>query len=204
MMRYETRPLGAWTGPVTFDRAPARRFTAAWQSTLDLLAKETDLLGATLVVIQVDVVEADIRRDGMIRANARPGHPGVKISFESRFGPLTYATDAYDDWRGNVRAIALGLEALRAVDRYGITKTGEQYRGFNAIEGAPLGTMTVDEAVRFLARMSGVQVVGAGDTSMVKLAYRRAAAEHHPDKGGDPAVFRRLTEARDLLLGGAA
>lgn len=201
-MKYETRPLTTWTGPFTTDRAPARRFTASWQSTLDLLAKETDALGATLVVVQVDVTEADIRRDGMIRANARPGHPGVKISFESKFGPLTYATDTYDDWRGNVRAIALGLEALRAVDRYGITKTGEQYRGFNAIEGVPVGTMTADEAVRFLTRMSGVQIVGPGDASMVKLAYRRAAAEHHPDKGGDPSVFRRVTEARDLLLGG--
>ena len=31
-----------------------------------------------------------------------------------------YATDAYGDWKSNLRAIALGLEALRAVDRYGL------------------------------------------------------------------------------------
>lgn len=203
-MRYETRPLGVWHGPTTRDRAPARRFTAPWQSTLDLLAKETDMLGATLVVVQVDVTEADIRRDGMLRANARPGHPGVKISFKSRFGPLTYATDAYDDWRGNVRAIALGLEALRAVDRYGITKTGEQYRGFRAIEGAPSETMTADEAVRFLVTQSGIAILGPGDTSAVRLAYRRAVQEHHPDRGGDADIFRRLTAARDLLLGGGS
>lgn len=203
-MRYETRPLGAWLGPVTGDRAPARRFSASWQSTLELLAKETEALGANIVVVQVDVTEADIRRDGMIRANARPGMPGVKISFESRFGPLTYATDAYDDWRGNVRAIALGLEALRAVDRYGITKTGEQYRGFRAIEGAPTDTMTVDEAVRLLAAQSGITILGPGDMSAVRLAYRRAVQEHHPDRGGDVCIFRRLTAARDLLLGGAS
>jgi hypothetical protein len=203
-MRYEFRPLTAWTGPFTADRTPARRFSAAWQSTLDLLGRETELLGATLVVVQVDVAEADLRRDGMLRANARPKHPGVKISFESRFGPLTYATDNYDHWQANVRAIALGLEALRAVDRYGITKTGEQYRGFRAIEGAPSETMTADEAVRFLAAQSGVTVLGPGDTSAITLAYRRAVQQHHPDRGGDASVFRRLTTARDLLLGGGS
>lgn len=45
---------------------------------------------------------------------------------------LVYATDACEDWRHNVRSIALGLEALRAVDRYGITRKGEQYAGFRA------------------------------------------------------------------------
>jgi len=37
-----------------------------------------------------------------------------------------------EDWRHNVRSIALGLEALRAVDRYGISRRGEQYAGFRA------------------------------------------------------------------------
>jgi hypothetical protein len=45
---------------------------------------------------------------------------------------LIYATDACELWQHNVRSIALGLEALRAVDRYGITRRGEQYAGFRA------------------------------------------------------------------------
>lgn len=203
-MRYEIRPLGTWLGSVTTNRAPARRFSASWPSTLDLLGKETEQLGAKLVVVQVDVVEADIRRDGMIRASAKVGFPGVRVSFESRFGPLTYATDAYDGWQANVRAVGLGLEALRAVDRHGISKTGEQYVGWRAIEGVPSETMTVDEAVRFLARTSGVTILGPGDTSAIALAYRRAVQQHHPDRGGDPDMFRRLTAARDLLNGGAS
>lgn len=201
-MRYETRPLGTWQGPVTRDRAPARRFSAPWQSTLDLLAKETENLGAPLVVIQVDVAEADIRRDGMIRANARPGHPGVKISFESKFGSLTYATDAYDHWQANVRAIALGLEALRAVDRYGITKTGEQYRGWSAITADAAETMTRSDAARLLAagtdgRFTAEQLLA--DPANVALAYKLAIRALHPDVGGDPEMFRRVTKARDVL-----
>jgi hypothetical protein len=38
----------------------------------------------------------------------------------------------------------------------------------------------------------------------VMSAFREKAHEHHPDKGGDPAIFRRLVEARDRALRGAA
>src|SRR5688500_12482309 len=83
-VRFEIRPLGTWIGPVTTNRAPARRFSAQWQSTLDLFDRETYHLGARMVVVQVNVIEADIRRDGMIRANAKVGFPGVRVSFDSR------------------------------------------------------------------------------------------------------------------------
>lgn len=34
----------------------------------------------------------------------------------------------------------------------------------------------------------------------IRAAYRRLAAETHPDRGGDAAQLAALTEARDLLL----
>lgn len=34
----------------------------------------------------------------------------------------------------------------------------------------------------------------------VVAAFRRAAMEHHPDRGGDPAAMRAAIEARDVLL----
>lgn len=150
-MRYEIRPLGTWTDPVTKNRASSSRFRASWQSTLDLLARETEMLGAPLVVMQIDVTEGDLRRDGMLRAGAKVNFPGVRVSFDSKHGPLTYATDAYDrqysgdmpGWQANVRALALALEALRAVDRYGVTKRGEQYCGWLAIEAG--GSKTTEQ-----------------------------------------------------------
>jgi hypothetical protein len=33
-------------------------------------------------------------------------------------------------WQDNLRAVALGLEALRRVERYGIAQRGEQYAGW--------------------------------------------------------------------------
>lgn len=207
-MQYIIRPLGAWLGPVTpaNARQSGHRFTAPWQSTLNLLGRETELLGARLVVIQVDVTEGDLRLDGMLRANAKVGSPGVRIAFESKHGPLTYATDQYDGWKANVRATALALEALRAVDRYGVSKHGEQYRGWVAIEGAAR-TMSLEEAARFMAEHAARVLGGRApatdailrDPAARSAAFRAASRGLHPDAGGNPEQFRQLVEARDLL-----
>lgn len=41
---------------------------------------------------------------------------------------------------------------------------------------------------------------GASDR-VIESAFRKSARRHHPDVGGDPAKFRALLAARDLLLG---
>lgn len=190
-MRYEIRPLGPWTDPVTEERQSSGRFKVKWQTTLYLLGRETEQLGATLVVIQVDVTEGDLRRDGMLRANARVGFPGVRVSFDSRHGPLTYATDQYEQrwygdppsWQANVRAISLALEALRAVDRYGVSSRGEQYRGWLAIEGGP----NLDRAAA-----QGLLASYGGEREALKAT--------HPDMpGGSREAFERVQAARRLL-----
>lgn len=46
------------------------------------------------------------------------------------------------------------------------------------------------------------QVLGLARTATerdVKIAYRKAARIAHPDRGGDPALFRRITEAYEVL-----
>ncbi len=207
-MRWEIRPLGPWTEPVTEARRSSAVFRADWQSTLDKLGYETGLLGAELVVVQVDAKDDDLRRDGMLRARARVGFPGVRVSFTSRHGPLMYATDAYEDtytgdmpgWQANVRAIALALEALRAVDRYGVSRRGEQYTGWRAIETGGQPTMSRQEAAELIARLAGgdwtaEQVLRDGAAQ----AYRAAARTHHPDAGGNHDVMARLSLAREIL-----
>lgn len=214
-MRLVARPIDQWPGKLRSDVSRAMpTFTASWSSTVELLEREVDMIaarGVSEAAIQLAIYESDLRLDGWIRANARPAHPGVIVAFESRYGPLRYHTDYFASnyemagWQANVRAVALGLEALRRVDRYGITKDGEQYKGWNALPpGTPMGAaMTVDDAARFIAEHSGwwPEEVGALiDQPEVMLdAYRTAAKRLHPDTGGDPDLFRRLQEARELL-----
>lgn len=199
-MRYEFRPLVHWPDPVTEDRRSSP-FKAAWSKTLTLLDRETTWLGAELVVVQVDAPAGQIRQDGMLYARARVDFPGVRIAFNSVYGPLTYATDRYHGWQDNVRAITLGLEALRAVDRYGVTRRGEQYRGWTAVEAKP-AEMTRERAAGLLAEHCGGRFTAQqilGDPSALALAYKLAARRTHPDFGGDAAEFDRITRARDLI-----
>lgn len=182
MIRYEIRPLGPWVGAVTADRKSAGRFRAPWADTLTLLRAEADLLDGTLLVLQVHADPTDLRRDGMLRARAQVGFPGVKVSTNSRHGPLTYATDAYDHWQANVRAIALSMQALRAVDRYGVSTRGEQYRGWAAIESG--GDRERRAAQDLIASYGG-------------LAEARKAT--HPDRGGSTAAFIAVQAAAELL-----
>lgn len=199
-MRYEMRPLPVWTDPVTANRCGSQTFRASWTDTLDLLGRETEKLGATLVVLQIDADETDIRRDGMLRARAKVGHPGVVVSLDSKYGPLRYATDVYEQqystempgWQANVRAVALAMQALRAVDRYGVTKRGEQYVGWKALPAPVDGFSSADEALRWMREKAGP---GPEDGSL----YRVLAKRLHPDAGGDPADWDRLDKARRLL-----
>lgn len=199
---FEIRPLGLWGRPVTNPRAGSGRFRASWDSTLALLLREVEMLDGGVVVLQVDADPTEIRRDGMLRARARVGFPGVKVSFDSRHGPLTYATDAYDQWQANVRAIALALESLRAVDRYGVTSTGEQYRGWTAIADKPAEkTLTLEDAVRILAAEApGVTPADLHTVDAINRAFRAASRRHHPDAGGSADAFRLISNARDILL----
>lgn len=208
-LTYTVRPISdrsAFTG-----KHESSPFTASWSDTLDVLDRELFQLQGRNVVIEVDVPERGIRMDGQLRSDAKASSPGVRIAFDSRHGPLVYATDRYvrpsyarsrmDDWQHNVRAIALGLEALRKVDRYGISRRGEQYRGYKAIGAgtglAPTG-MTTERAFDVIARESG------DVPEYVRVAtpdsLRRAKARAHPDRNnGDRSRWNAVDEAEQVL-----
>lgn len=203
----EFRPLaGSWPRPLLTNRRRAL-FDSTYDQTLDLLEREVNQLGTTQIVIQLDLTEADIRNDGLPRAAARPGHPGVIVSFESRWGPLRYMTDEFQGWQNNLRAIALSLEALRKVDRYGVSNDGEQYRGYRALgdgkdETLGIDSFSVDEAAKVLIDGTGVACspdVLLGSWRAVSDAYKAAAKRLHPDAGGTADGFALANLAYRIL-----
>jgi hypothetical protein len=207
----DVRPLTTWPGALTPAHKHTRsQFSAPLRSTLTLLTRELDALGARHPVLEVAIPADQFRLDGRPRANAREEHPGVVLSLpHTHVGALRYATDTFDRWQDNLRAIALGLEALRKVDRYGITKRGEQYAGFKALPsgGIPMagGRMTVDEAAREFVQIIAVNGYTVAthevtdDPALRHAAYRHAAKHVHPDRGGDRATWDRLEQAKHVL-----
>jgi hypothetical protein len=199
------RPIDRWPGEQTKERKRSP-FDSPWPATLDLLDRELFHLDARNIVFQVALREEDFKRNGEPRANAKASHPGVILAFDSKYGPLKYATDTFTDFQANVRAVALSLEALRKVDRYGITKRGEQYTGWKALgSGGPEPAMTLEAAAQFIA-IHGCDI-GFTPTereilsspAVLTTAYRAAAKRLHPDAGGSTEEFQRLQEAKRVL-----
>lgn len=193
-------PLEHWPRKFTSNRRRSQ-FDSSYSQTLDKLKGELSKLGARNVVIQVALDPRDIRRDGWPRADARrPKHPGVVVSFDSRHGPLSYVCDAFFDWEDNLRGIAMTLERLRLVDLYGVTSSGEQYKGWAALPAPDGDVTTVEQAATFIERYSGISVISIkGDAVEFRSAYRAAARKLHPDVGGDTIAFQRLQSAHDIL-----
>lgn len=184
MTDFTFRPITTWPGELTRSRRRSP-FGASHGQTLRLLRTELAHIVARRsapVVIQLALREQDIRQDGLPRANARqPEHPGVILAFDSRYGPLRYATDVFTDWQANLRAIALGLESLRRVDRYGITKRGEQYAGWRALEAGGPDEGQLERGRRLIREHGGVA---------------QALHATHPDHGGDPEDLQAVLAAR--------
>jgi hypothetical protein len=217
-------PIDRWPGEHTRRRRPSP-FRAGYADTMTLLRTELERAGARDVTVKLAVSAAEIRRDGLPYANARPAHPGVILAFRKADLPLVFPCDTYPEWEANLRAIALSLEALRAVDRYGVTRRAEQYRGWAELPPPAAGIVTppppvtADEAAAFVATQAAplvgqitdpdlrVRATAAGasivlrDADVFRVLARLAAKRLHPDANGgrQPPEWGRLQEAVAVL-----
>lgn len=218
ILRY--RPIKIW--PEGWresgrDVAPWSPFKADWRSTLTILGNELRHLGADEAILQLDTAEGNCLLDGGLRGDARVNYHGVILSLESeQYGTLTYPCNRYDSprdpWRQNVRAIALGLESLRRVERYGIADRGQQYAGYAELpSGIALGAaMTVEQAAVFMCTHGLSERPQADFDQSVDMVikdpqyrttvFRNASKVLHPDNGSTNAdLFRKLVQAKELL-----
>ncbi len=198
------RPIEAWPGEYTKNR-DFSRFKANLSDTLQQLDRELYAIGAKNVVMQIAMREEDFRIDGRPRAQAKALHPGVILSMETRAGALSFPCDTYRTWQENLRAITLTMEKLRAIDRYGVTKRGEQYRGWKAIESTamPASFDSAADAIKVLWSMvsSGPFPQGAAlrTPDDLRRMLRRAQQATHPDSGGDRYRWERVAAAESYL-----
>lgn len=219
----DVRPPGWLPASRTRPRTP---FSASYTATVKLLDRELAQLGATSAHVQVDLEAGSngVRIDGQLRASAKVAHPGVILTVVTRsHGTLVYDCDRFGGggsaWQANLRAIALGLEALRKIDRYGIADRGQQYAGFAALgsgdgsvdrsgastssgAGGPVGgVMTVEDAYRLLSELAGASFSAGTPFETIRLGFRAIARTYHPDVAvtGNASRFQSATQAFDVI-----
>jgi hypothetical protein len=155
------------------------RFDSTWSQTLQLLEREIEAVGGRDPLIGIVADKSQFTLAGTLRADFKVRHRGAEVSFTRDGRRLTFHTSAFGHLADNLRAIALGLESLRRVERYGITDTGQQYAGFAAIEAGP-----VDRGRRLVEEAGSVEAA-------LKL--------YHPDLGGDERAVKDVLAYRDHL-----
>jgi hypothetical protein len=100
----------------------------------------------------------------------------------------------------HLSAITLGLEALRKVERYGITKRGEQHTGWRQIEAA--GHSAADARSFLLGVLHEHDDVTAETAEQLEdeALVRTARRFTHPDaKTGAHAAFLSVQRAAETL-----
>lgn len=193
--KMQIRPIQKWPGDLTPDSLRRHsQFKSALSDTYTLLDRELYNVGAEATVLQVALDESDFRINGLPRANVRAEHPGVILAFNpdgDAANRLEFATDVFNHWEDNLRGVALGLEALRKVDRYGITSGSQQYAGFRAITAGDDGSMGLYSAT---AAQHYLDEKYDGD---LKQAIRDTHPDRNPD--ADPDELRRVLRVKALL-----
>lgn len=189
-------PIEKWRGvPTPAHKRKPGSFRASYANTLDLLEYELDKLRATNIVVEAFFSRHQLRNDGWPLSKAVPTAPGLILSFTGKTGELSFPCDTYRTYDDNLRAIALALEALRAVDRYGVTQHAEQYKGWAKLPPAPQSMRGAD-ALAFLALYSEVKPI---DADTLDKAFRLAARKLHPDnrETGNQSQFVMLQRAKE-------
>lgn len=201
MINLRFVPIEKWPQERT-KRRQCSPFSVKYAKLLDDLEDELKKLGARDIVVQAGLSRDDIRNDGWPRGGAVFHDPGVILSFVNRKGEeIAFPCDTYHGYQANLRAISLTLTALRSIDRYGVSKHAEQYKGWKKLPPAPK-RMTVVEALSFVGRHGGGSYPVYPDSAdKFTSAYREAAKRLHPDKPdtGSHEQFVLLQQAAEVV-----
>lgn len=124
--------------------------------------------------------------------NHSPGQCGVVAYFIYDGRQVAIPCDRWDKIEGNVRAIALTIEAMRGMERWGAKSMIQgMFTGFTA-----LNQKTEPSCWDVL----GIEAEHTHSEEDVLIAWRRKAKTEHPDKGGTPEKFEQLNRAKDTAL----
>jgi hypothetical protein len=175
--------------PVGYKRTSFRqqsKFKQQPDKAHSILLLELDRLDARNIVISSNVT---VRRDGGIYADiaaARIPDPGVAVYFKYKGNDVVMCCDTYERPWENIYALAKGIEAIRGMERWGVSEFIERaFTGFKALPEKSSGSEWWN--------VLGVNQNASKDD--IKKAYRSLATVHHPDNGGDKNMFASVNEA---------
>lgn len=203
-VRFAALSKEQWPGPITARRTRGPFKNLGLPKVLGSLERELRALRARDIIIRAFIPADQIRLDGWPRANARATSPGVVLEFvsDATKSQQRFYCDRFLYWENDLLSIARAMENLRAIDRWGVNKGGEQYAGYRAIAAqSSAGDNTrLHEAAALLARHGGARPLEVlTSATLARDAWRRARMATHPDRGGSADEFRAVDQAARLV-----
>lgn len=132
-----------------------------------------------------------LRQDGLPYASAgavNVADPGAAVYFSVEEKRYVLACDKWDKVKDNLRAIAKHIEALRGIDRWGVTSVEEAFSPF-LLPSEQRGWWTV----------LGVSKNATKD--QVKQAFKQLSLKFHPDREtGDRAKWDEINNAYEQAM----
>lgn len=176
--------------PAGWKRARERR-RAAFKQSQDkaqrALMDQLRMMGATRVILSTNI---KLRNDGLPYAQQpRMDDPGVAVYFDWSGKSMTMACDVWDTLGANMRAIALSIEALRGLERWGCSEVLE--RAFTGFAALPSPGMVAKRPwfVELGWTPSEEESKGPDD---IRRRRMELAKRYHPDTGGPEANGERM------------
>lgn len=182
--------------PLGYKRSNNRevsRFRQTFGAAQDSLKSEVERLGGQNLTVSTNM---KVNNRGDIYANElgkNISDPGVAIYFKYKGKEVSMCCDKYKYVWENMYALACGIEALRGMERWGVSEFLDRaFTGFTALPESPSTRKRDWWIVLGYDQKPGFN---QWDKEGVNAAYKSLAKRLHPDGGGSTALFQELNEA---------
>ncbi len=195
-----TWPLGvARTKSPVRSAFASRTYSAATRE----VRAELEKLGARTIVISTNLA-GDSVRNGDHGAAVYWTAPTAKAGAgRSLWEPHVITCDRYLRLESNLHAIALSLDALRGLDRWGAVRREQAFAGFRALPAGDAGPTAARPWRDVLGVPTDGWVATAPPIAVIAYArdrHRDMIRQHHPDRGGDAARAAEINAALDQAV----
>lgn len=178
--------------PVGYKRTASQinsRFKITMDQAQRFLRAEISRMGGTELIVSTNI---PIKKDGLMYADwmsRRMDDSGVAIYFTYKKKKISMCCDQYIRVWENVYALGKGIEALRGMERWGVSDFLD--RAFTGFKALP------DSIEMDYAWYKILNVDQNASVDEIKAAYKAKVKVAHPDAGGSVASFNLIQKAYD-------
>jgi hypothetical protein len=175
-------------------RPTSARFSCSFAAARDGIIHEIKLMGGRSPIISTNI---PLKRDGLPYAGFKqPEDKGVAVYFMYKDKQVVLACDRWDKIEHNLQAIRKTIEAMRGVERWGVSEMLE--RAFSGFIALPETATEITQSTCY----DILEVNKDATLGEIIAAYRHLAKKYHPDNQstGDEEKFKRLKSAYDEAI----